>query len=83
MSLRYRIILGLLVIIVTSYIILAVLTGAYVNRIFVKEVQTRVRLDLNSAHDIYYGYLQQLEQILGTVSIRRTKIGRGSCRERV
>jgi two-component system NtrC family sensor kinase len=61
-----------LVIILTSYIILAVITSAYVNRIFVKEVQTRVRLDLNSAHDIYYGYIEQLGQILGAVSIRRT-----------
>lgn len=72
MSIRYKITAGLLVIILISYIILAFLTSAYVNRIFVKEVQTRVRLDLNSAHDIYYGHIEQIEQILGAVSVRRT-----------
>jgi two-component system NtrC family sensor kinase len=71
MSIRYKITAGLLVIILTSYLALALITSAYVNKIFVKEVQTRVRLDLNSAHDIYYSYVEHMEQILDAVSIRR------------
>lgn len=72
MSTHFKITLGLIVIIFTSYLTLAFLTSRYVNKIFVKEVQTRVRLDLNSAHDIYNDYIDYVDQILQAASIRRT-----------
>ncbi len=75
MSVRYKITLGLLVILLASYIVLGLLTSTYVNRIFVKEVQTRVRLDLTAADDIYNSYFDQIEQILMVSSIRRTSVG--------
>ena len=75
MSVRYKITLGLLVILLASYIVLGLLTSTYVNRIFVKEVQTRVRLDLTAADDIYNSYFEQTEKILLISSIRRTSDG--------
>lgn len=75
MSIRYKITLGLLGILLASYIVLGLLTSTYVNRTFVKEVQTRVRLDLTAANDIYSSYFDQIEQILRVSSIRRTSDG--------
>jgi two-component system NtrC family sensor kinase len=75
MSVRYKITLGLLVILLASYVVLGLLTSTYVNRIFVREVQTRVRLDLTAADDIYNNYFEQIEKILMVSSIRRTSDG--------
>jgi len=72
LSTRFKILSGLIVIIFTSYFTLAFLTTKYVNKIFFKEVQTRVRLDLNSAHDIYNAYIERVDQILQAISIRRS-----------
>jgi len=72
MSLRLKIVIGFIVIIITSYIILAFATSTYVNNLYVKEVQTRVRLDLNSAHGIYFRYQERIDNILQAVAIRRS-----------
>ena len=72
MSLRLKIIFGLIVIIITSYLILAFVTSNYVTNLYVKEVQTRVRLDLNSAHDIYYSYQECIDNILEAIAIHRS-----------
>jgi len=74
MSVRYKITLGLLVILLASYVVLGLLTSTYVNKTFVKEVQTRVRLDLIAADDIYNSYFEQIEEILMISSIRRTSV---------
>jgi len=74
MSVRYKITLGLLVILLASYVVLGLLTSTYVNKTFVKEVQTRVRLDLIAADDIYNSYFEQIEEILMVSSIRRTSV---------
>jgi len=72
MSLRLKIVIGFIVIILTSYLILAIATSTYVNNLYVKEVQTRVRLDLNSAHGIYFRYQERIDNILQAVAIRRS-----------
>lgn len=72
MSLRLKIVSGLIVIIITSYLILAFVTSNYVTNLYVKEVQTRVRLDLNSAHDIYYSYQERIDNILEAIAIQRS-----------
>lgn len=72
MSLRLKLFIGFIGIIITSYLILALLTSRYVTNLYVKEVQTRVRTDLNSAHYIYNGYQKQIDNILQSTAVRRS-----------
>ncbi len=61
------------VIILTSAV-LAAITALYVNNLLLEEVQTRVRLDLNSARDIYNNHVEHIATILRATSVRRTII---------
>ena len=72
MTLRNRITLGSIIIILLSYIVVAVVVSLYMNRVFINQVQIRIRHDLFSAHQIYEDYLEGVEQILTAVSIRRS-----------
>ena len=71
MTLRNKITFGSIIIILLSYIVVAVVVSIYMNRIFINQVQTRIRHDLFSAHKIYDDYVERIEQILLAVSIRR------------
>ncbi len=71
MPIRIKLSIGLLIIILSSNILLALVTSLYVNTVYFEEVQTRVRLDLNSARNIYSNSIDQIEQVLGAISIRR------------
>ncbi|MCK4406582.1 MAG: hypothetical protein KAV44_02780, partial [Bacteroidales bacterium] len=71
MSIRLKLSIGLIIIILASNVILAVVTSLYVGNVYFSEVQTRVRLDLNSARDIYNNSIDQIEQVLKAISIRR------------
>jgi len=51
---------------------MAIVVSVYVNKVFIREVQTRVRHDLYTAHNIYNGYIERVDQILRAISIRRT-----------
>ncbi len=72
MTLRNKITIGSIGIILLSYIILAVVISIYVNRVFINQVQSSIRHDLFSAHKIYDGYIENVDLILQAVSIRRT-----------
>jgi len=61
-----------MIIILLSNIILGLITSMYVKRVYFGEVQTRVRMDLNSARDIYNGAVDQVEQVLQAISYRRS-----------
>lgn len=63
--------MGLFVIILVSNIVLAIVTSLNVGNVYFAEVQTRVRLDLNSARDIYNNSIDQAEQVLKAISYRR------------
>ncbi|MCD4681723.1 MAG: cache domain-containing protein, partial [Bacteroidales bacterium] len=71
MSIRLKLTIGLITIILISNIVLAVITSMYVRSVYFEEVQTRVRMDLNSARDIYNNSVNQIEQVLKAVSYRR------------
>ena len=58
-------------IILLSYMVVAVVVSIYMNKVFINQVQARVRHDLYSAHKIYDDYIERVEQILLAVSIRR------------
>jgi two-component system NtrC family sensor kinase len=72
MKIQTKITLGLIIIILLSYITVAVVVSVYVNKVFIREVQTRVSHDLFTAHNIYNGYIDRVDQILKAISIRRT-----------
>ena len=72
MRIQTKITLGLIVIILLSYITMASVVSVYVNKVFIREVQTRVSHDLHTAHNIYDGYIECVDQILRAISIRRT-----------
>jgi len=72
MTLRKKMTFGSIIIILLSYIIVAVVVSIYVNKVFINQVQMRIRHDLFSAHQIYDEYVEHIEQILQAVSIRRT-----------
>ena len=71
MTLRNRLTFGSLIIVLLSYLIVAVVVSLYVNKVFINQVQIRIRHDLFSAHQIYEDYVERIEQILHAVSIRR------------
>ncbi|UCH14373.1 MAG: cache domain-containing protein [Bacteroidales bacterium] len=71
MTTRNKITFGLILIILITFITLAVVINSYVDRVFIKEVQNRVRNNLNSAHDIYNDYTKRVNQIIKAISIRR------------
>jgi two-component system NtrC family sensor kinase len=71
MTLRNKITFGSIMIILLSYIVVAVVVSIYMNKVFISQVQTRIRHDLFSAHKIYDDYIERVEQILLAVSIRR------------
>ena len=71
MSIRLKLSRRLTVIILTFSIILAAVASLYVRNVYYKEVQTRVRLDLNSADNVYHNYIDQIDRVLRAVSIRR------------
>ncbi len=71
MTIRLRLSIGLLIIILVSNVILATVMTLYVKNIYFTEVQNRVRLDLNSARIIYNNSIDRIEQILKAISFRR------------
>ena len=71
MSIRLKLTIGFITIILISNIVLAVITSLYVGNVYYEEVQTRVRMDLNSARDIYNNSINQIEQVLKAISYRR------------
>ena len=71
MSIRLKLSIGLIIIILVSNVILAAVLTLYVKKVYLSEVQTRVSQDLNSARVIYNNSIDQIEQILKAISFRR------------
>jgi two-component system NtrC family sensor kinase len=71
MTLRNKITFGSILIILLSYLVVAVVVSIYMNKVYLNQVQRQIRNDLISAHKIYDEYVQRVERILHAVSIRR------------
>jgi two-component system NtrC family sensor kinase len=71
MTIRSRLTAASIIVVVLANAILAFVTAHYVNRVMVSEVQTRVRLDLNSAREIYSSQIEAISRGLQAMSIRR------------
>lgn len=64
MTIRFRLTVWIIAIILVANSILALVTAIHVGNVLLNEVQTRVRLDLNSARRVYNDYLETVERDL-------------------
>jgi two-component system NtrC family sensor kinase len=71
-TVRLRIAIGFMAIILVANSILYFITVRHISRVFLQEVQTRVRLDLNAAWMVYNNRLESIEQLLRTVSLDKS-----------
>ena len=71
MSIRLKLTIGLMIIILISNIILGLITSIYIKRVYIEEVQARVSIYLKSARDIYNDKMDEVEQVLQAISYRR------------
>jgi len=51
---------------------MAAITSIYISKIYLEEVQNRVRVDLSSARQIYKSYIDRTSNIVKAISFRRT-----------
>lgn len=70
MSIRSRLTVGFVVVIVLANAVFAFVTVHYVSAVILGEVQTRVRLDLNSARDVYEDEIEDMARVLRAFSLR-------------
>jgi two-component system NtrC family sensor kinase len=68
----FRLMLGTVAVVLVANAILSTVTVLYVSRVLVDEVESRVRLDLNSARRVYDGHGQRILDLLLSASYRHT-----------
>jgi two-component system NtrC family sensor kinase len=71
----FRVTLGTVGVILVANTVLSVITVQGVSQVLVQEVQTRVNLDLHTAHMVYRDHQDRLVSILEAASIRRSQDG--------
>jgi len=69
MTIRLRITIGFIAIILVANSVLYFVTVRHTGRVLIHEVQTRVRLDLNSAWTVYNNRLDSIDQFLRAISL--------------
>ena len=72
MTIRLRMTIGFIAIILMANSILYFITVKHISSVLLEEVQTRVRLDLNSAWTVYNNRIESIEQFLRAVSLDRS-----------
>jgi two-component system NtrC family sensor kinase len=70
-STRFKLTIGCIVVVLLTNAILAVSTVEYFAQRLVREVQTRVRMDLNSAHRVYHTHAERISNLLEAIAVRR------------
>jgi len=73
-SISFRLTVGLIAVIVTANTVVSALTVVNIGDVLLEEVQTRVRLDLDAARQVYEGHARQMESFLQAVSLDRFRI---------
>ncbi|MBN1947976.1 MAG: cache domain-containing protein [Bradymonadales bacterium] len=69
-SIRFRLTVGSIATILVMNTILSLVVVLVVSGVLVEEVQTRVRLDLNSARGVYDSHVQEIDRFLQAISAR-------------
>ncbi|KPJ60652.1 MAG: hypothetical protein AMJ46_05150 [Latescibacteria bacterium DG_63] len=72
MTIRLRMAIGFIAIILLANSVLYFITVRHINSVLVQEVQTRVRLDLNSAWRVYNNRIEIIEQFLRAMALNRS-----------
>jgi len=72
MTVRLRMTIGIMAIILIANSILYFVTVRHISGVFLQEVQTRVKLDLNSAWMVYDSRIESIEQLLQTLSLDKS-----------
>ncbi|MEW6238463.1 MAG: cache domain-containing protein [Candidatus Omnitrophota bacterium] len=70
MTIRSRLTIGFIVVILVANSFLSLVTALHVGNVLIKEVQKRVRLDLNSARRVYNDHVEKIERVLRTAYVR-------------
>jgi two-component system NtrC family sensor kinase len=68
-TLRFRLTMGSIAIILVANTTVAVVTELHISNVLLEEVQTRVRLDLNSARQIYSSYIDGIARFLRAIAL--------------
>lgn len=71
MFVRRKLFITFIVVVFSLYAFLALMTVIYFDEIYLREVQTRVQLDLNSAQNEYDNNISELGQIINLLSFER------------
>mgnify|MGYP000694254380 CR=1 FL=1 len=71
MTIRFKLTMASLAVIVVANSLLSWVVVGYLGHVWLEEVQTRVRLDLNSARAAYQSHLQQIVRFLQALSVSR------------
>ena len=69
-SLRTKLSIGLLLVVLISGLTATAIGIRYINDTIIGQAQNKVRLDLNTAHEIYYGHIREIQTVLEFSAIR-------------
>ena len=72
MSIRFKLTIGFIVVVLLANAILAVATVEYFANRLVREVQTRVRMHLDFAHKVYHAHAERISRLLEAIAVRRS-----------
>ncbi len=72
MSIRFKLTIGFIIVVLLANAILAVATVEYFANRLVREVQTRVRMDLDFAHKAYHTHAERISRLLEVIAVRRS-----------
>jgi len=76
MSIRLKLTMAFIAVILLVNATLCLVTVLHVRNVLLQEVQTRVRLDLNSARSVYDKEIEDIAEFLQAVAVRRPIAGR-------
>lgn len=72
MTIRFKITTGFIAVILIANSILSLVTVLHISNIQLREVQTRVRLDLNSARQVYNNHIQSVSHYLQAIALEQS-----------
>lgn len=74
MTIRFKLTMAFIAVILVANAILSLVTVKHLGQVWLKEVQTRVRLDLNSARAVYDGHLSSMTRFLQAAALHRVLV---------
>ena len=70
-TIRFRLTVGFVAVVLVANTLLSIMTITHISSVLLGEVQTRVRLDLNSARMVYDSHAKGISRILATLRLSR------------